>query len=225
MNHLIFYSSTNTHGKNDSSGAFTPETIRLYDYLRSQDENNRISVVPITTNGKSSSEKRIQVEKALHEYRDIKFDSVFFLCHGYKHGIQFGYSWKWGAKRLVEKLTQHNPSLSAITFYCCSVSKDKGNLAQWTFDELKEKSEAEYTQVFGHYSKGHATMNPNIKIFSSHFQPFMWSQKTYKDFNELVGINKKETSKKMRDPENTLRFSIPFLPMIMKKYGFTWRIK
>lgn len=208
-NHLIFYTSTNQKGRNDSLGAFTPEAKKLARYIDSK--GDFALTVPIATQDVSMARRRSQVESALHgAKRDYKH--VYFLCHGWKNGIQFGYKWKDGASRLVKNIIDNNPSVKTITFYCCSVASGINNFCEWVYDELSAYSFATDNQVFGHYTAGHATMNPNIKIYTG-TTDYIWSKNPAKGFEQLIIGDKKEANKRMHDIKDPFRFEIPFIKM------------
>ena len=219
-NYLILYTSTNSKGKHDATGAFVPEAKRLEEYLLLKNVYDHIDKYPIHTTGKSLAQRREQVEIAL---KMGTYDHVFFLCHGYKHGIQFGYKWRWGAVRLAKFINLNSHTTPSVTFYCCSVATGSDNFSKWVFDELScRKDSRENVQVFGHYTAGHTTMNPNIKIYATGYKPFMWSNKNYNDYNQLVPSGKDEAKKRMRDSDNDLRFSMPFYVDTMRDGGYDW---
>jgi hypothetical protein len=227
MNHLIFYTATNNPTKKkpnrvDADGAFIPEARNLSEYLNSCEGN--CIMIPIKTYKSSAADMRRQVEASLVSAKNlgVEFHAAWFLCHGYKHSIQFGYKWVSGAQRLIRKITECAPSVEMINFYCCNVAMNRNNFAEWTFSALQEKSNAKNVQVFGHYTAGHTTMNPRIKIYATGYQPFIWSTRGVAGYNELVKADKAATIERMRDVGDDLRFSIPFYPEIMRENGFTW---
>lgn len=227
MNHLIFYTATNKKGKSDATGAFIPEAVKLGKYLEAVYPDSHVAKCGIDTD-RSSSEMRDQVEMELDKLNlaGVEFDAIWFLCHGYQGGIQYGYKWKSGAARLVREVTKYNPKVQMISFYSCLVSKDTGNFASWVFWELFKRSGAKDVQVFGHYTRGHTTMNPRIKIYSSGFAPFMWSIKTYSDYNQLVEPSQsKKMRAMMKDNDSNLRYAIAFVPRMLKKFKMTNGLK
>jgi len=227
MNYLILYSADNTKGKKDATGAFIPEAKKLEIYLLEQGADfeygneNSVDMVPIQTKGRSLKDRRDQVESVLKERRTL--DHVYFLCHGYKHGIQFGYKWRSGAVKLANVLNRNSSITPNVTFYCCSVAKDRDNFAKWMFDELSCLDVLRNgVQVFGHYTAGHTTMNPCIKIYATGYKPFILSNNTPKGYNQLITTGKDEARKRMRDSSDDLRFSIPFYVETMRDNGYDW---
>lgn len=227
MNHLIFYTATNRRGKHDATGAFIPEALNLYEYLEQVFPYAGVIMCPVSTD-MSPSEMREQVESTLQAVSDegIDLEGIWFLCHGYKHGIQYGYKWKSGAARLAREINEYHPNVQMVSFYSCLVSKDSDNFASWFFWELFGMSEANDIQVFGHYTRGHTTKNPRIKIYSKGFAPFMWSIKTYDDYNQLVEPSQsKKMQAMMQDDDSNLRYAIAFVPRMLKKYRLTGGLK
>jgi hypothetical protein len=224
MNHLIFYSATNSPGKNDAGGAFIPGAVALSRFLNGLYPDGKIVLRGITTRNVSHYERRLQVEDSLQSLNDsgVEFQGVWFLCHGYKNGMQYGYKWKWGATYLTGKILKHNPSLEMITFYSCLMAKDKDNFCEWTFDAM-QKSKADDVQVFGHYTKGHTTENPAIKIYSSGYKPFILSMSAeIEGYNQLVEHRHKPTVRQMiRSAGVETRFGIAFWVRFAKELGLS----
>ncbi|MCK5610795.1 hypothetical protein KAR91_53475 [Candidatus Pacearchaeota archaeon] len=221
MNHLIMYTSTNRKGQSDSSGAFEPEAHKLHGSLFARTEGI-VDICGVRTVNYSLANRRKQVDDTASMAGAMEVEAVWLLCHGQRIDIQWGYRWKWGAKKLVSDIVKTNPNVSMINFYCCSVANSNSNFCKWVFDELQKQSNAKDVSVFGHYSAGHTTMNPNIKIYTTGYKPFMWSSKNYADYNQLVATGKVEAKRRMRDLDDDLRFSIPFYVQEMKRLGYTW---
>lgn len=223
MSHLIIYTSTNMKGRKDATGAFIPEAKRLQKHLLETNEFYDVTMAPIKTTGVSMAKRREQVEEVL---KSDTFEHIYFLCHGYKNGIQFGYKWRWGAVKLANLV--HNAGdlePESVTFYCCSVAKDKENFAKWVFNEMScLKWSNNKVQVFGHYTAGHTTMNPRIKIYKTGCNPFIWSNQGVPGYNELIQGDKKQAQKNLQNPNHKLRFTIPFLPDVMIENGYDWNI-
>lgn len=220
MNHIIFYTATNRPLKKDATGAFVPEAKKYSNYLKRVFPNAHVVLVPIKTRGRMAWQMRKQVEAAFLKYNgEVEFDGVSFFCHGWKTGMQFGYKWESGAKRLMKVIEKNNIEVKMINFYSCLVCKDAENFARWIY-----KAKTTFTgnfQVFGHYTAGHTSTNPNIKIYLDAFKPFMWSKREYDSYNMLVSpTNSDATKKEMRNDESNLRFAMPFVPVLMRKYGF-----
>jgi hypothetical protein len=223
MNHLIFYTSTNQKGRHDATGAFIPEAKKLEKYLHCTKGTHIVTMAPIKTTGVSIANRVKQVQDKLCF---PAHDHIYFLCHGYKTGIQLGYKWKRGASHLVDDIMRRNPTVKTINFYCCSVAKGVDNFAKWVFSDLDNITPNKNVQVFGHFTAGHTTKNPRIKIYSSDFeQPFIWGLRKNKGYNELISSDKSEAYKMIQDDNCDLRFQLPHLPIVLKENGFTWGLK
>lgn len=85
MNKLIFYSSKNTHGKKDSSGAFRPEAKAFAKFYNVPSKN----VVGIDCTA-PKKERKIKVFEKLSKVDDIEL--LMFFGHGWPQGIQFGFN-------------------------------------------------------------------------------------------------------------------------------------
>ena len=220
MNHIIFYAKDNRPGKKDATGAFIPESIALNIYIQSLDAKSKVKRVPIRTNV-SESQRRQQVYDGLSR-AGFDYDCVWFLCHGTKAGIQFGYRWKWGAGCLTEDLLAFNPAVKMVNFYCCSVAAGKENFCKWVYEHMKTYSDAPDVSVMGHYTAGHTTMNPRVKIYHEGFMPFIWSKTSVAGYNNLIDRANKEAEELNRTAISDFRFTVPFIPMIGKENGLTW---
>jgi hypothetical protein len=224
MNHIIFYTATNRLFKKDATGAFIPEAKRYSEYIKRVFPDATVVLVPIKTRGRFNWQIRKQVESAFEKYNgEIKFGSVSFFCHGWQSGIQFGYKWKSGAERLSRVIRENNDRVRMVNFYACLVCKDANNFARWLYEATANGGNL---QVFGHYTAGHTTMNPNIKIYTNTFKPFMWSKREYADYNMLISTQQSESMKEeMRKEDSYIRFAIPFVPNLLRKYRFTRNLK
>jgi len=78
MNHLIFYSTSNSKGKHDATGAFIPEAQKLSDYLQRVFPYGKIIMHGIATNVSSYS-KRKQVTDAIKQNMSNEINGVWFL--------------------------------------------------------------------------------------------------------------------------------------------------
>lgn len=223
-NHLILYTSTNQKGRHDATGAFIPEAKNLHQHLLKTCEHYNVTMAPIKTTGVSLAKRREQVEAAL---KTGTYDHIYFLCHGYKNGIQFGYKWRSGAVQLANLLHKAGDyEIESVIFYCCSVAKNRDNFCEWIYNELScLKWNTNEVQVFGHYSAGHTTMNPNIKIYRTGYKPFIWSNTTPQGYNQIVKTDKKEAKEMIRDANSDLRFTMPFYvqAMIDNSYDWGWK--
>lgn len=233
MNSLILYTSTNNPTRKkpkrkDATGAFIPESKRLATFLGKIFPGSTIVREPVRTFRVTQEKQRDQVETILQKYGDqgLEFKAVYFFCHGYKTGIQYGYKWKSGARRLASEIVANNPAVEMVTFYCCSVCNGRDNFAKWFFEYLEKNTEGREFQVFGHYTAGHTTMNEKIKIYLREFLPFIWSRNPIAEYNELVSPKQyRYLDKLMKKQKSDFRYAIPFVPRVLERFGFTENLK
>jgi hypothetical protein len=170
-NTLVFYSNTNSHGKQDASGAFVPEALAFQRYHKIPDEN--CIGINCTKNNPPES-RRDQVLRIIGNRKNL--DLLAFFGHGWPNGIQFGLQ-----RRHIPFLVQHldNPSdsLKVVIYACLTAENDvrdtdihsvgpatDGGFADLLRDELVRHGITK-GWVDGHKTAGHATWNPYVVRF------------------------------------------------------------
>lgn len=157
--------------KADATGAFQPEAKRFL--KRHKTSSDRLVLFD---NNKSKTQMQKFITKELSKH--IRLDGVFFFCHGYKSGIQCGFSNKTVnsfAKVLVRSSVVWH---TVIGLYACDTGRD---LDKDRLDDLEEfggdggfadelrdalcRNGGIYCRVDAHTSAGHTSRNPNIRRF------------------------------------------------------------
>ena len=155
--HLIFYSSANTRGKKDASHAFIPEATALREHLL-RSYGSKYGSDLITVGIDCVNRSRIdRMETVLHYIANYKPKNVYFLGHGFKRSIQFGFRGQHHARILGYMLDALN--VGTCVFYCCSTARNVGNFSQWVSEA------APLCHVFGHWGPGHTTRFPGVKLY------------------------------------------------------------
>jgi hypothetical protein len=164
----------NAHGKKDVAGAFRPELRRFMREVCTED-----SVEIAFDNRRSMTGRRAEVLVKLNELdasEDEIFDGVAIFCHGWRRGIQAGFTLKQVDELAdaIHRLCAH--SMTAVPLYCCSTGDDKadrdieaaGTGDESFADELRDAlcaRGANLCRVMAHTTKGHTTRNPSVLFF------------------------------------------------------------
>jgi hypothetical protein len=171
---LVFYTSTNSKGRKDATGAFIPEA-KNFSKIHNIPEEDQVG---IDCRKLEKWDRRKIVYNVLNEQKNDSLSKLAFFCHGFPTHIQFGiYLNHLGelADILADKLSNN----AKIIFYACSTmssfnkgvsdglfENDDGPCVKDGFcdtlrDRLVEKTD-KYFEIFGHTGPGHATMFPYV---------------------------------------------------------------
>jgi len=218
-NILVFYSNTNTKGRNDASGAFIPEAKAFATHHQVPDEN----FVGMKLIGNTLSLRRQLVLERIVLHKG-KLDAIAFFGHGWPSGIQFGFN-KSHIEGLVSIMRPSCYSHVKVLLYACwtaeneTKDKDHNNVgvgtdngfADMLRDEMARKGMI-YGWVDGHKTAGHTSWNPyavrfhcrNVKDYAKGAVGGCW----------LVQPGStiwKEWVAKLRNAKTGLRYDYPFM--------------
>jgi hypothetical protein len=157
---IVFYTSTNSPNKKDSTGAFIPEAKKFADY------HGDVILVPVKCRGNTRDQRAQVVYNELDKHD--KIDTVVFLCHGHPTHIQhgFGIRGKNNNERFAKILSSKN--VERIIFYCCSVARNNPKISQMSYcGDLHNELYllGNNAEIYGHTTAGHTTRNPFVKVF------------------------------------------------------------
>ncbi len=172
-NILVIYSSKNTKGRHDATGAFIPEAYAFH-RLHNVPEENMLAIPCPGTNFQDRYEK-------LCRFIDTKFGVkwIAMFCHGYSSGLQFGLNKKNISDFTATLRHSCNDDLS-MTLYACStasVNRKKRKISApgtdgGYADELRDSMLRRGFRggwIDAHLTSGHTTMNPYVMRF--HVEP------------------------------------------------------
>jgi hypothetical protein len=209
MTMLCFAPAFNTKGRKDATGAFIPEAER---FLKHHGQDS--SMLRLIDNMQNKTQMRRAVLKHLKEFSCHGLDGVFFFCHGYRRGIQFGFTTK-GLKKLATAIFDACDENPRVCFYSCDVGRDSDRKRTddlKTFggdggfaDEMRDalcKAGSRWCRV-----DGHTTRNPHVRRFEGD-----GSMVGGKGGYYIVPRQKKKLFKKWRELLRTaFRFEYPFM--------------
>lgn len=170
---LIMYSSVNSPGKRDASGAFAPGALAFH---RRMDQKLLDSTLVGIDCTKAKQLRRHQVAEAFERAGACSMIAIF--CHGYERGIQLGFDNDTAdsfADLVANSLRggpQGAPPLLAnprIVLYACDSADGPGpggdgGFADRLRDELCERG-FYHCQVDAHTTTGHSFKNPHVRRF------------------------------------------------------------
>lgn len=154
---VAFCPKYDTPGKRDASRAFIPETVafnKLWGGYYQEIDNKK---------------PQIERKKSILYFKRKDIDLVAFFCHGWKTGIQLGFN-----NNNVGELADYLVNIASgddliVALYCCSVA-DGGQDGEGGFaDKLRDalcKRGCINARVTGHYTAGHTTHNPYVRVFA-----------------------------------------------------------
>lgn len=208
MHHLIFFQNTNDLILKSADNVFIPEAKALEQWCNA----NGHSTFMLGLNGKSKDKTTLKAIIAENLNLSPKIPNVIsFISHGYKNGFQLGFKGENEARLLAAILAPYAPRF--INFYACYCAV---SFAPWLLQYLKPHySLLDYSpQIMAHTTKGHATMNPNIKVFTSKevYSPYNKQDVNYWMFWFAMRVDEK------------LRFAFPYMAlreidMVVKGYA------
>lgn len=171
-NILVLYSNTNTHGKQDATGAFIPEAkefARVHDVPNDQVIGIKLPRVP----------KVKRRERTIAAFKSAKelFNAIVFFGHGWAQGIQFGFNRKH-IPDLVRIMKHYcTADVKVILFACLAAENDvrdseiknigpgtDGGFADVLRDEMSRQGFG-YGHVDAHKTAGHTSWNPFLVRF------------------------------------------------------------
>lgn len=164
-----------TPGKKDASGAFRPESARLVKALGCN------ASVRIFDNNRAMVDRRKEVGLALERVQGL--DLAAFLCHGWKDGIQAGWTLPM-VKDLGARLALACNAGATVALYCCDTGRDadgdrkddvgqgpggRGGFASQLF--MAMSTHGWKGQLWAHPTTAHTTMNPHVRVFRQDDDP------------------------------------------------------
>ncbi|MDD5511065.1 MAG: hypothetical protein PHI12_09680 [Dehalococcoidales bacterium] len=171
MQGLVFYSSTDTKGKRDATGAFIPEArafARFHDIPSSY-------CIGVDCKGLTAPERRKVVIDEISK-REL-WDVIAFFGHGWPDGIQFGFTRKT-VDDLAGVIAAHSsPDVCVGLFACLAAENDvrdstvkklgpatDGGFADMLRDSMVRHG-VSYGWVDAHKTAGHTSWNPYVVRF------------------------------------------------------------
>ena len=169
-NIAVFYSSVNTRGKHDATGAFIPEALAF----QAVNGVPKESMFGIDCVHNTPSERRnILKYGLLRAAMKRPLDGIAFLCHGWPDGIQFGLR-RRELSDFVGWLSCQGISTVHldVTIYACSTAendvkdrdiKNIGPAVKGGFADCLANTLGAYCyrgHVDAHKTRGHTTTNP-----------------------------------------------------------------
>jgi hypothetical protein len=221
MKTIVFYSSKNSKGRKDATGAFIPEALAFAKFHNIP--NDQLFGIDCVTQSKDV--RRKLVYDSIHQLGSIgdPIDAIAFFGHGWPDGIQFGITRK-NITDFSALLRQCCTTNVVVALYACltadndikGVSVDKpgpgtdGGFADLLRDALSHEG------IFGghvdaHATAGHATMNPFVVRFRC------LSSERGIGGNWLVAPQSKNWKKwnaSVHNEKDTLRFRFPFMGVV-----------
>lgn len=214
---LIFIPRYDSPGKKDVRGAFRPEAESFRKLCMSQSR-----IVEID-NRLPFPKRRIRVLESLFEAQNElrKYDSVAFFCHGWRNGIQLGFTKQQTGDLAASIFRATSFSLPVVPLYCCSTGEDPqdspitaagtgdGSFADALRDELCRQGAIE-CRVMAHTTVAHTTSNPNVLFMdgmgshvggSGGYTPVSPKSELWSEWKRAL----RERSK------STLRFRMPYM--------------
>ena len=110
------------------------------------------------------------MEIVLGSIAHFKPKNVYFLGHGFKRSIQFGFRGQHHANILGYLLNALD--VGTCVFYCCSTARNMGNFSQWVSEA------APHMNIFGHWGPGHTTKFPGVKLYKGGVSEVVISSKS-----------------------------------------------
>lgn len=173
MTILCIAPSKDTVGRKDASGAFIPMARRFLGIHR--EVPGKLSTFDPTL----PMRKRRSEVRSLVGTLERNLSTVAFFCHGWKDGIQAG----WTDEQLVDLVSMlltrtTDGSLKRVILYACDSGRDgdldreddlvPGPGGDGGFADLLRDQFATFgasVDVFAHTTAGHTTSNPYVRVF------------------------------------------------------------
>lgn len=168
MTALVIYSSSNSEGRHDATGAFIPEAKEFQKFYSVPEEN----MLPVPCTQLKADKRREAVCMFLRNKSDI--DLVAIACHGWSQGIQMGFTLPH-AITLAKYLSMACKPTARIALYCCSTAS--GNTEAVNIGPATDGGFADVLRdnllglgfnggwIDAHKTAGHCTQNPYVVRF------------------------------------------------------------
>lgn len=174
-NVLVLYSSKNTKGRKDATGAFIPEAKRF----AKAHGVPKDQVVGIDCIGRSYAKRREQAFQIIHDTgAEAPLDCLACFCHGWPDGIQFGITREHVVNFAALLGRKMNPNAVVVLYACLTAENDErdlmhgqvgpgtdGGFADLLRDELVWY-DVDRGWVDAHKTAGHVTWNPFVVRFT-----------------------------------------------------------
>lgn len=177
-NILVIYSSKNTPGRKDATGAFIPEAER---FTQSCEDSlgATVTTCAIACQKFTNKDRRALVKSMIYTTGKgaiERWNGIAFFGHGWPSGCQFGFN-NSNVRELANAITITSKQDVAIVFYTCLVAendvRDKEiknigpNTDQSFADRLRDalKTNGITGHVDAHKTAGHTTRNPYVVRF------------------------------------------------------------
>jgi len=173
MRTLAIYSSENTHGLHDATGAFIPEAKAFAEKYSVVDDD----MLALNCRHYSLMKRREEVCVFLRNKKDVGL--IGFFCHGWPAGIQLGFT-KQRCRLLVEYLKLCCLPDVKIVLYACSTGSNKETRQTTVPKNIGPGTDGGFADVLrdtmlangfvggwidAHKTKGHTTKNPFVLRF------------------------------------------------------------
>lgn len=176
---LVLAPLYDTPGRKDASGAFQPEARKFVAL------NQLAATVALFDSNRALADRRY--ESARHLSRQTDLDVVALFCHGWKDGVQAGWTTK-NVGDLGDLLALACKPSAVVALYCCDTGRDadtdrkddaqagpggQGGFADLLVDRLRSRGWA--GRLFGHTTAGHTSTNPNVRIWGEWGSSYGWA--------------------------------------------------
>ena len=202
MRALVVAPAYDTPGRKDASGAFQPEARAFVKV------NNLEAKISLFESSRALFDRRGIPQRALQSLHDL--DVVAFFCHGWKGGIQAGWS-TLQVTQLADLIREAGTPDVTVCLYCCDTAQDsdprtddreagpggRGGFADLLANRLLETGWR--GRLFGHATPGHTTQNPWVRF---------WAPGKRGEW--LVEPHSQHWAEWCRDLRGELRFTYPF---------------
>lgn len=216
---LAFVPDADTPGKADMSGAFQPEALK---FVRHHGQT-AAAVRRFAAHGPLEHRKDdIKSGLRANALASSTFSggpllsTLAFFCHGFRAGLQCGYQ-KSSVLALAQLVSQYCEKDCRLLLYACDTARDDDNDTQddrkpgpggenGFADALRDACDAlgVRAQVVAHASRGHCTMNPDVRLFAPGGTGGEWY---VEPGTELFS----KWRRVLHEPLSTLRFRFPFM--------------
>ncbi len=202
MRAILFAPDRNTPGKHDAGGAFIPDSQA---FAKHHGITTPIVRVDISAD---DSARRAQIHTALASGSGL-LETVAFFCHGYRTGIQLGYTIH-NVADLARAIAASSLKNVRVILYACSTGGGNGPGGDGAFaDQLRDAlcaQGATECQVDAHTTAAHATRNPYVRRFEGRGSPVGGTGGQW-----LVAPESKLWGVWRRGLNTDLRFRFPFM--------------
>lgn len=178
MRALAFVPLYNTPGKSDVTSVFLPAAVRFLATHGLPKAERAAAIVRFDNRTPTARRARTCLD-AIWRARDL--ECAAFFCHGYRSGIQAGFTNK-NVKLLALTIAAVSERNVNVPLYACSTAADldadqsdetdgdapggDGGFADQLRDALAAAG-CHGARVMGHSVKGHATINPYVRFFDA----------------------------------------------------------